>query len=129
MCIFHGDTRAGVIPLWPSILLCWQDVIELLEKRVKSRFSHRQIHLFNSQTFQDFIVIFKNLLQLDAKFPDQTFSGSWNHHIEVCPSCIKCKKIGSQSRGFILYVNLFIQPLIDSINFRFHSCVTKIYIL
>lgn len=58
------------------------DVIELLEKRVKSRFSHRQIHLFNSQTFEDFIVIFKKLLCLDVNFPDQKFADSWNLQVE-----------------------------------------------
>ena len=31
--------------------------MELLEKRVKSRFSHRQIHLFNSETFEDYLEI------------------------------------------------------------------------
>nr|XP_022335108.1 origin recognition complex subunit 4-like isoform X2 [Crassostrea virginica] len=74
--------QSAQAPICVVGITCRLDMIELLEKRVKSRFSHRQIHLFNSQTFQDFIVIFKNLLQLDAKFPDQTFSGSWNHHIE-----------------------------------------------
>lgn len=74
----------GVISLVLEILFLWQDVIELLEKRVKSRFSHRQIHLFNSQTFEDFIVIFKKLLCLDVNFPDQKFADSWNLQVEVC---------------------------------------------
>lgn len=49
---------------------------------MKSRFSHRQIHLFNSQTFEDFIVIFKKLLCLDVNFPDQKFADSWNLQVE-----------------------------------------------
>lgn len=41
------------------------DVIELLEKRVKSRFSHRQIFLFNENNDCDrFANIFLNLLKL-----------------------------------------------------------------
>ena len=51
-------------------------------------------------------------------------------HLAFFALNLKCKKIGSQSRGFIFYVNLFIQPLIVSFNFRFHSCVTnEIFIL
>lgn len=42
------------------------DVIELLEKRVKSRFSHRQIFLF-SQNNNDFIQLFVELLKLPTK--------------------------------------------------------------
>lgn len=41
------------------------DVIELLEKRVKSRFSHRQIFLFNENADSDAKVdVFLNLLKL-----------------------------------------------------------------
>ncbi|KAG5677293.1 hypothetical protein PVAND_007062 [Polypedilum vanderplanki] len=41
------------------------DVIELLEKRVKSRFSHRQIFLLpNSDDFETYFKIFKELLKL-----------------------------------------------------------------
>ncbi|XP_048727169.1 origin recognition complex subunit 4-like isoform X2 [Ostrea edulis] len=63
-------------------ITCRLDVVELLEKRVKSRFSHRQIHLFNNQTFQDYVIIFKNLLTLDTQFPDQTYASQWNRHVE-----------------------------------------------
>lgn len=41
------------------------DVIELLEKRVKSRFSHRQISLWpDSNEFDKFTELVKNLLKL-----------------------------------------------------------------
>ncbi|XP_070507382.1 origin recognition complex subunit 4 [Chironomus tepperi] len=43
------------------------DVIELLEKRVKSRFSHRQIFMLpDSENFQGFANIFKSLLLLPS---------------------------------------------------------------
>jgi len=45
------------ISLTVSYCFCFQDVVELLEKRVKSRFSHRQIHLFNSETFEDYLQV------------------------------------------------------------------------
>ncbi|XP_062612689.1 origin recognition complex subunit 4-like [Saccostrea cucullata] len=74
--------QSAQAPICVVGVTCRLDVIELLEKRVKSRFSHRQIHLFNSQTIQDYIDIFKNLLQLDAQFPDQKFANKWNQHVE-----------------------------------------------
>lgn len=74
--------QSAQAPICVVGITCRLDVIELLEKRVKSRFSHRQIHLFNSQTFEDFIVIFKNLLRLDVNFPDQKFADSWNLQVE-----------------------------------------------
>lgn len=74
--------QSAQAPICVVGITCRLDVIELLEKRVKSRFSHRQIHLFNSQTFEDFIVIFKKLLCLDINFPDQKFADSWNLQVE-----------------------------------------------
>nr|XP_034338090.1 origin recognition complex subunit 4 [Crassostrea gigas] len=74
--------QSAQAPICVVGITCRLDVIELLEKRVKSRFSHRQIHLFNSQTFEDFIVIFKKLLCLDVNFPDQKFAESWNLQVE-----------------------------------------------
>ena len=43
---------------------CLKDVVELLEKRVKSRFSHRQIHLFNSEAFDDYLEIVRYQVQI-----------------------------------------------------------------
>ncbi|XP_078580458.1 origin recognition complex subunit 4-like [Branchiostoma floridae x Branchiostoma japonicum] len=63
-------------------LTCRLDVIELLEKRVKSRFSHRQIHLFNSLTFDQYLGVFQSLLVLPAEFRDKNFCGKWNKHVE-----------------------------------------------
>jgi len=60
-----------------------QDVIELLEKRVKSRFSHRQLHLFNSLTFTEYRQLFVHLLQLEADFPYKSFINTWNNHVSV----------------------------------------------
>lgn len=43
------------------------DVVELLEKRVKSRFSHRQIVLYpESEHFEKFLGSFKTLLKLPS---------------------------------------------------------------
>ncbi|KAM3916456.1 origin recognition complex subunit 4 isoform 1-T2 [Leptodactylus fuscus] len=64
-------------------LTCRLDVLELLEKRVKSRFSHRQIHLLNSFTFSDYQGIFKDLLSLAPDFPDTQFAETWNTNIQA----------------------------------------------
>ncbi|KAM9287363.1 origin recognition complex subunit 4 isoform 3-T3 [Morus bassanus] len=58
------------------------DILELLEKRVKSRFSHRQIYLMNSFDFKEYIRIFKEQLSLPAKFPDEYFAQKWNKNVQ-----------------------------------------------
>jgi len=40
-------------------LSCRIDVLDLLEKRVKSRFSHRQIYLFNDYSFEKYLEMVK----------------------------------------------------------------------
>lgn len=63
-------------------ITCRLDVIELLEKRVKSRFSHRQIYLSNNITFEDYVQIFRETLLLPNDFVDKKFSKKWNTHIK-----------------------------------------------
>ncbi|TRZ01022.1 hypothetical protein DNTS_016668 [Danionella cerebrum] len=62
-------------------LTCRLDVLELLEKRVKSRFSHRQIHLFSSLTFPQYVDVVRGQLSLTQDFPQPTFSSQWNKSI------------------------------------------------
>ncbi|XP_066431282.1 origin recognition complex subunit 4 [Eleutherodactylus coqui] len=64
-------------------LTCRLDIMELLEKRVKSRFSHRQIHLLNAFTFSDYQDVCKDLLSLAPGFPDAQFSEEWNSNLQV----------------------------------------------
>lgn len=40
---------------------CRLDVLDLLEKRVKSRFSHRQIYLFNEYTYEEYMDYAKSM--------------------------------------------------------------------
>lgn len=55
-----------------------QDALELLEKRVKSRFSHRQIHVFNSMSFGNYCDVCRDLLLL----PDSDAGAlAWNAHV------------------------------------------------
>ncbi|XP_078084126.1 origin recognition complex subunit 4 isoform X2 [Mustelus asterias] len=63
-------------------LTCRLDVLELLEKRVKSRFSHRQIHLLNTFGFKEYVEIFQQQLTLPKEFPDGRFAQEWNQNIQ-----------------------------------------------
>ena len=62
----------------------FQDVLELLEKRVKSRFSHRQLHLLPTWKFDDYLEIFQLYLKLPPDFPDKQYVKHWNQKVEVC---------------------------------------------
>ncbi|XP_077369225.1 origin recognition complex subunit 4 [Festucalex cinctus] len=66
-------------------LTCRLDVLELLEKRVKSRFSHRQIHLLNNVSFTQYIERVGSQLSLPDDFPDRRFAQEWNSSVQsVC---------------------------------------------
>ena len=59
-------------------------MLELLEKRVKSRFSHRQIHLCPKFSVDDYIAIFQMYLRLpDDIDTDDNFVTQWNSRVEV----------------------------------------------
>lgn len=66
-----------------EFLFVFKDILELLEKRVKSRFSHRQMHLMNSFGFPQYLKIFKEQLSLPAEFPDKLFAEKWNENVQV----------------------------------------------
>lgn len=67
--------------MWRFIFI--QDVLELLEKRVKSRFSHRQIHLLSSPTFPQYLERVRTQLSLPEDFPDDKFAQDWNAGVKV----------------------------------------------
>lgn len=63
-----------------------QDVIELLEKRVRSRLSQRQLHLFSDWSFEQYLDHVKNCLTLSRecqKKLDASLCRPWNKSIEV----------------------------------------------
>ncbi|CAI9563237.1 unnamed protein product, partial [Staurois parvus] len=74
--------QSAQTPITVIGLTCRLDVMELLEKRVKSRFSHRQIHLLNSFSFSEYRDMFKELLSLPSGFPDMTFAEQWSANIQ-----------------------------------------------
>ncbi|KAK1798857.1 hypothetical protein P4O66_007139 [Electrophorus voltai] len=71
-------SQSAQTPVTVVGLTCRLDVLELLEKRVKSRFSHRQIHLLSSLSFCQYQDAFRSKLSLPDDFPDSKFSQDWN---------------------------------------------------
>ncbi|XP_061534982.1 origin recognition complex subunit 4 [Phycodurus eques] len=63
-------------------LTCRLDVLELLEKRVKSRFSHRQIHLLSSLSFTQYLERVRSQLSLPDDFPERKFAQDWNSSVQ-----------------------------------------------
>lgn len=73
-CSHHNQTllynpfdvaQTAQAPICVLGITCRLDVIELLEKRVKSRFSHRQIFLYNgSQEWEEKLELMRSLLSL-----------------------------------------------------------------
>ncbi|KAK7083037.1 origin recognition complex subunit 4 [Halocaridina rubra] len=86
--------QSAQAPICVVGLTCRLDVIELLEKRVKSRFSHRQIHLFSDDKFDPgYLNIFKTLLQIPTSFPSKTYAKIWNSHVSSLAEDDNVKKI------------------------------------
>ncbi|CAF0767753.1 unnamed protein product [Brachionus calyciflorus] len=54
-------------PMFMIGATCRIDVLDLLEKRIKSRFSHRQIYLFNEFSFETYIEMAKFFIQINSK--------------------------------------------------------------
>ncbi|XP_066089079.1 origin recognition complex subunit 4 isoform X2 [Saccopteryx bilineata] len=75
-------SQSAQTPITVIGLTCRLDILELLEKRVKSRFSHRQIYLMNSFGFPQYLKIFKEQLSLPAEFPDRLFAEKWNENVQ-----------------------------------------------
>ncbi|NXL84272.1 ORC4 protein, partial [Alectura lathami] len=75
-------SQSAQAPVTVIGLTCRQDILELLEKRVKSRFSHRQIYLTNAFDFKHYLRIFKEQLFLPAAFPDEVFAQKWNNNVK-----------------------------------------------
>ncbi|KAK3821179.1 MAG: origin recognition complex subunit 4 C-terminus-domain-containing protein [Benniella sp.] len=69
---------------WPIAVIgvtCRMDALELLEKRVKSRFSHRHYYTFPPSSYHDYVEILQNALLLSPadvgiKLLDGAFMGS-----------------------------------------------------
>uniref|UniRef100_A0A8C4YUG7 Origin recognition complex subunit 4 n=1 Tax=Gopherus evgoodei TaxID=1825980 RepID=A0A8C4YUG7_9SAUR len=75
-------SQSAQTPVTVIGITCRQDILELLEKRVKSRFSHRQIYLMNPFDFKQYLRIFKEQLYLPAEFVYKPFVQKWNKNVQ-----------------------------------------------
>ena len=71
-------------------LSCRWDAIELLEKRVRSRFSNRQLSLTLPENFSQFSFVVSKTLQLPEDFPDQAFAAEYQTRLDVTFYCFFC---------------------------------------
>ncbi|ETE72166.1 Origin recognition complex subunit 4 [Ophiophagus hannah] len=86
-------SQSAQTPIAVIGLTCRLDILELMEKRVKSRFSHRQIYLMNSFDFKTYLNICKDQLSLPPEFPEKTFIQKWNKHIQSLLEDIKVQDV------------------------------------
>ncbi|XP_068165102.1 origin recognition complex subunit 4 isoform X2 [Antennarius striatus] len=76
-------SQSAQAPISVVGVTCRLDVLELLEKRVKSRFSHRQIHLQSGATFPQYQQRVGAQLSLPDDFPDLKFAQDWNASVKA----------------------------------------------
>lgn len=57
-------------------LTCRQDIMELMEKRVKSRFSHRQFFMYGPSTFDEY-----NEIVIEILCPNSVTCKKWKNHV------------------------------------------------
>lgn len=79
---FFDVAQSAQVPIAVIGVTCRLDAVELLEKRVKSRFSHRQLHLFNDFTFENYLDIAVDLLSLPNHVLDEQFRDNWNGSVK-----------------------------------------------
>ncbi|CAG5131017.1 unnamed protein product [Candidula unifasciata] len=86
-------SQSAQTPICVIGVTCRLDVVELLEKRVKSRFSHRQLYLFNKLTLSQYRDLCRSYLTLCSDFPDQDFADTWNKNIQCLLGEVSVKDI------------------------------------
>ena len=119
-------TQAGLTPMAVVGVTCRIDVMELLEKRVKSRFSHRQFFVCNRWSFDDYVDGFVNLLHFspESKKKHYRFKSQykqWNSNIQKLsrdPSVIEILKkqfhISKETPGLQALLTLPVAKLSDN---------------
>lgn len=74
--------QSGAAPLAVVGLTCRLDTTALLEKRVLSRFSHQQIHLFRGWSLAAYVRAFGHMLRLPPRFAPKHLAHRWNDAVD-----------------------------------------------
>ncbi|KAI8377566.1 origin recognition complex subunit 4 C-terminus-domain-containing protein [Radiomyces spectabilis] len=106
-------------PLAVIGLTCRLDTLELLEKRVKSRFSHRQIYLFPPTVFRHFLDIAKDSLSLQVRSTDpvsyqnyvKTFNQSVNELFDDVALISLLRRIFDLTKDLRLFYKICFDPV------------------
>ncbi|GJJ70670.1 origin recognition complex subunit 4 [Entomortierella parvispora] len=97
---------------WPIAVVglsCRMDALELLEKRVKSRFSHRQYYTFPMSTFKEYVEICQNAIRLSPSDFNATPSTMDNDDLNM--------EIDNDTRNFITEFNRRVEALFEDEGF------------
>ncbi|XP_022655547.1 origin recognition complex subunit 4-like isoform X2 [Varroa jacobsoni] len=122
-------------------LCCRLDVVELLEKRVKSRFAHRFLYLMNSIKEEEYISVAETLLTIDPTiYPggveSKKFASKWNQDLkrDVMPklrdSLIKLYHIDRILRTLVNCLQPMVRQIDDTLQVQptvFRDTVNRIY--
>eukprot|EP00731_Ephydatia_muelleri_P032304 Em0023g811a len=82
LCNLFDFTRSANTPIAIVGLTRRLDVTEMLEKRLRSRYSHRQILLLCDYRFEEYMEISRSLLSLPDSFTDKAYLKEWRLHLE-----------------------------------------------
>ncbi|XP_055919525.1 origin recognition complex subunit 4 [Eupeodes corollae] len=141
-CAHHNQTllynlfdvsQSAQAPLCVLGITCRLDVIELLEKRVKSRFSHRQVFLFpSSDDFESRVDLFRQSLRLPTEKELKTLCETMPHAKQIKVSSELCflrnhfnPSKYSFSKKFVESWNKHIEEL--ALNTTVRTCLQNIY--
>ncbi|OQR68156.1 origin recognition complex subunit 4-like [Tropilaelaps mercedesae] len=118
-------------------LCCRLDAVELLEKRVKSRFAHRFLNLINCFKEDDYVAVAETLLSIDSKrFADESFAQKWNQNLKrvVMPqlkdSLLKLYNLNGMVRTLVNCLQPMVRQTDQSLELQpdvFRDTVNRLY--
>ncbi|RUS33554.1 origin recognition complex subunit 4 C-terminus-domain-containing protein [Jimgerdemannia flammicorona] len=107
--------QSGQNPVAVIGMSCRLDTMELLEKRVKSRFSHRQIYLFPPEQFKDFMCIVRATLALGDEVRNEKYKSEFNAVLEVLledPSFIQVvRRVFDLTKDLRMFYKICFEPV------------------
>ncbi|KAG9302522.1 hypothetical protein G9A89_007226 [Geosiphon pyriformis] len=112
-------SQSNQAPIAVIGMTCRLNALTLLEKRVKSRFSHRQVHLYPPENFNLYIEMAKSVIRLNDKVGeiDQNYSDDFNQKIEELfdnDNFLKTlRRIFDSLRGLRGFYNLCFKPVAE----------------
>ncbi|KAK5574660.1 hypothetical protein RB653_009913 [Dictyostelium firmibasis] len=96
------------------------DIVDMFEKRIKSRFTQESIKI-PPLSFESIQIIFKNLISLPKSFDDEEYRDNWNTHVE---KSLKSKSVIENLKQYYKLYNcvnnyhLLVHEIIDNLDFN-----------